>query len=110
MQNTSYFLAINQHKGQRHLLEFDVANKETLQTYLKKHTDTVEKIRQNIGKKMSNWTNNYLLLLEEKIKALTKDIIEFDCCSDNKDFLSIVNSNRLTRFDLKNTSMFYNII
>lgn len=110
MQNTSYFLAINQHRGQRHLLEFDVDNKETLQEYLKKHTDTVEKIRQNIGKKMSNWTNNYLLLLEEKIKALTKDIIEFDCFGDNENFSSIVNSNRLTRFDLSNTPMFYNII
>ena len=110
MQNTSYFLAINQHRGQRHLLEFDVDNKETLQEYLKKHTDTVEKIRQNIGKKMSNWTNNYLLLLEEKIKALTKDIIEFDCFGDNENFSNIVNSNRLMGFDLKDTPMFYNII
>ena len=110
MQNTSYFLAINQHKGQRHLLEFDVDNKEALQEYLKKHTDTVKKIRQNIGKKMSNSTNNYFLLLEEKIKALTKDIIEFDCFGDNEYFLSVVNSNRLTRFDLYDTPMFYNII
>ena len=110
MQNTSYFLAINQHKGQRHLFEFDVAHKETLQSYLKKHTDTVKKIQQNIGKKMSNWTNSHLLLLEKKIKALTKDITEFDYFGDNKDFLSIVNSNRLTRFDLKDTPMFYNII
>lgn len=110
MKNTSYFLAINQHRGQGHLFEFDFAHKETLQEYLKKHTDTVKKNRQNIGKKMSNWTNNYLLLLEEKIKGLTKDIIEFDCFGDNEYFLSVVNSNRLTRFDLKNTPMFYSII